>query len=262
MTKNKWNAAAQRELAWDMAISEGANGDPVLRVQEWLSLGGGTQLGSIDGRFGKLTREAVKRFQSISGLPSTGEVDSVTFARLSAPMKRAFSPFTPERGTSLGSAVAFAARQHMLVTPREVGGPNCGPWVRAYMGGHQGTSYPWCAGFVSTLLLQASEALGTPLPFQTSVGCDEIARAARAAARLVAGSEIAVDPSRLGHGAVFLVRGKSEGDWTHTGIAIAGNVGGFDSIEGNTNQDGAREGTEVRMRRRRWANVDFALLDP
>ena len=36
---------------------------------------------------------------------------------------------------------------------------------------------------------------------------------------------------------------------------------GFDTIEGNTNDDGAREGTEVCARRRGYTAKDFITID-
>jgi preprotein translocase subunit SecD len=42
------------------------------------------------------------------------------------------------------------------------------------MGGREGSPYPWCAGFASTVVRQAAESLGVAPPFALSVGCDEI----------------------------------------------------------------------------------------
>ena len=57
------------------------------------------------------------------------------------------------------------AGQHLAQGPREVGGDNRGPWVRAYMGGQDGKWARWCAGFVSTLLAQGCAALKIQTPY-------------------------------------------------------------------------------------------------
>jgi len=48
---------------------------------------------------------------------------------------------------------------------------------------------------------------------------------------------------------IFLVR-RSSTDWTHTGLATAFNHDAFETIEGNTNNEGSREGYEVCSRSR------------
>lgn len=49
-------------------------------------------------------------------------------------------------------------------------------------------------------------------------------------------------------------------DWTHTGFVTMFNKDFFDTIEGNTNDDGNREGYEVCARTRGYKNEDFIKL--
>jgi hypothetical protein len=51
-------------------------------------------------------------------------------------------------------------------------------------------------------------------------------------------------------------------DWTHTGLVTASAAEVFDTIEGNTNDDGNREGFEVCSRSRGYQDKDFIRLSP
>lgn len=56
-------------------------GDDVLAVQEALMVRG-YETGPLDGIYGPLTSGAVARFQEVSGMPPTGNVDQMTYAAL------------------------------------------------------------------------------------------------------------------------------------------------------------------------------------
>ena len=60
-------------------------------------------------------------------------------------------------------------------------------------------------------------------------------------------------------GSIFLVRDTAT-DWTHTGIVTGADLDSFDTIEGNTNDDGLREGTEVCARSRGYTAKDFVAI--
>lgn len=197
--------AANRELEPEREVGRGDKGLAVRRVQEWLNLRGYGL--SIDGDFGRVTEDAVMRFQ----------------------------------------------RAHFAQHPREVGGPNRGPWVRLYMNGVEGQ--PWCAGFVSFVLTQGAAAARVPTPIAGSVSCDELAAQARAKNILVAEG----NRDGLRAGAIFLVR-RTPTDWTHTGFVAEPRPDLFTTIEGNTNDDGEREGYEVCRLSRGYKNKDFILI--
>lgn len=59
-------------------------------------------------------------------------------------------------------------------------------------------------------------------------------------------------------GSAFLVR-RAASDWTHLGIVVSSGPDAFDSIEGNTNDDGSREGFEACARTRGYADKDFIV---
>jgi hypothetical protein len=56
---------------------------------------------------------------------------------------------------------------------------------------------------------------------------------------------------------IFLLQ-KSKNDWTHTGIIINAEDEILETIEGNTNEDGSRNGNRVRRRTR---NFMKSMLD-
>ena len=240
---------AQRELTLDATLARGADNDreAVKRVQEWLNLHGYGM--GIDGGYGPVTADGVKRFQAAKRLAANGKVDKATYAKLVAPL-RAVLRRPARRPKNVHAAVLHYAALHLAQHPVEVGGPNRGPWVRLYMKGQEGQ--PWCAGFVTFVLGQAAQALGEPMPIAGSVSCDQLAAQGRQAGLLVA-----QDGARPG--AIFLVR-KTGTDWVHTGFVVEKKPDFFRTIEGNTNDDGVREGYEVASLTRTYASKDFVAL--
>lgn len=247
------------EYTFDGDIQRGAKGKKATLVQEWLTLHNcGT---AIDANFGPATNAAVKKFQQKNKLPQSGKVDSATFEALIAPMRAALQPVPGGRKTLADLVVAYALR-HLKQHPREVGGQNKGPWVRLYMKGKQGDNYPWCAGFVSFLLHQAADTLGTKPPFSSTFSCDVLAGFGKRTKRFVSEKEIVSGSTpieNLSPGSIFLVR-KRPGDWTHTGIVLAFHSDHIATIEGNTNDSGSREGYEVCQRVRGYEKKDFVQI--
>ena len=229
----------------------GSEGPAVRRIQEWLCLHGFHVV--IDGQYGPATESAVRSFQ---GAGATGVVGTDTFERLISPMTSARQAIDP-RGMSLGALVVRYAEQHLAQAPREVGGQNRGPWVRLYMGGREGDQWPWCAGFACFCLRAASDRLALQSPIGLSLSCDSLAASARHHGLLVQGA--ASPPPGVGPGALFLHR-RTDSDWTHTGIVRGTDAEVFHTIEGNTNDDGSREGYEVCARRRGYGPIDFIRI--
>jgi peptidoglycan hydrolase-like protein with peptidoglycan-binding domain len=233
-------------------IRRGSRGLQVRLVQEWLCLHGIAV--DIDGAFGPATEAAVRRFQEDKRSGSvTGIVDNVTMDLLTRPLDCAQMAVVPM--ANVGLTVVKTAKQHLREHPREVGGKNRGPWVRAYCGGNDGKKWLWCAGFVCTILEQAFGAHGKELLFPRTYSCDTIAKInAGRLIRPVDGSE--AQRFGLRPGAIFLIR-KTETDWTHTGICTAFHTETFETIEGNSDDEGSREGTEVCARIRGYRKKDF-----
>jgi hypothetical protein len=249
------------EIELDAPLARGAGGQEVKRVQEWLNL---HDMGlSIDGDFGPVTQAKVKQFQTKMGREASGIVDAGTYQDLVSPLRRVLSPLPRiDPDTSFQQVVLSYARAHLEMHPREVGGQNRGPWVRLYMQGNDGTQWAWCAGFVKFLMKQAEETCQMSHVIAGSFSCDSFAAQARHTGNLIEEAAISkgrVNFSELTAASVFLVR-RTSTDWTHTGIVTQFHDDYFDTIEGNTNDDGNREGYEVCERARGYKGKDFIRL--
>lgn len=244
-----------KELTLDRTQKRGDRNNTVKIIQEWLSLHGFTL--TMDKDFGPATESMVRQFQKKMRLPETGIVNKTTFARLTLPMSKALKPL-PANGRTISNLVVAYAKQHLRQHPREVGGQNRGPWVRLYMNNREGNAFPWCAGFASFLLHQACETLKIPMPVNSTVSCDRLAADAKKKKRFLDGRGN-LDKSRIKPGSLFLNK-KTEGDWVHTGIVTKASQEHFETIEGNTNDEGSREGYEVCKRARGYGKKDFVIV--
>lgn len=243
-------AGAEQELAFSGSVARGARGRAARRVQEWLVLHGITV--AIDDDFGAKTEAGVRRFQAAPGLTATGVVDAATWEALTAPLREALAPIDPA-GRTLRELVCLYARQCVAQHPREVGGPNDGPWVRAFMLGNGGKIWQWCAGFACFVLAQACAAKGVPLPFAPSFGVPQVARAAKARGRFSADGPAAP-------GDLFVI--PSATSWSHIGVVLEWRGARFLSAEGNTNPEGSFDGAVAREVVRTVARCDFLRTEP
>jgi len=236
------------------AVKKGDNNKTVKRVQEHLSLAGFPLV--IDGAFGKISELTVKSFQDYHGLTPDGIVGPNTYAKLVEPITNALKRID---GASLtpSELIARYAEQHLASHPREIGGENSGPWVRLYMKGREGRQWAWCAGFVTFIMQQAYEQKSESKPVVDTFSCDRLAESAKKANLFV--SSTRVEKGNIPAGSIFLQR-REPGDWTHTGIVSQAGETFFDAIEGNTNDQGHREGYEVTKRRRSYEKRDFIVF--
>lgn len=259
MNPTQYPAYLSNEITFSSKSAVGAKGAPVRRAQEWLSYHGCQT--AIDGGYGPATERACKAFQADCGLSVDGTVDAATWAKLVSPLVAAVAD-VPGIGTEFDEVFRKVAKQHLKQHPVELGGDNCGPWVRAYMKGNDGAQWYWCAGFVTMLMTQAALQLGVSKPLAGSVSCDTLAAQALAANRFIPGTKVAnghVQAGALGGTFIFLVR-RSSGDWTHTGLGFDLQGDTFSTIEGNTNDEGSRNGYEVCARTRSIKGKDFIAI--
>lgn len=244
-----------KDLVLDKAYAKGGKGKKVKLIQEWLCLHGINI--ACDNDFGPVTDYAVSEFQRRKGLKVNGVVDENTFARLTQPMREALNPLAGD-GKSLGRMVVMYARQHLKQHPIELGGQNKGPWVRLYMDGNEGEAWPWCAGFACFILKQACKAVNVSLPIQSSFSCDFLAASAKEKGIFLQESQVS-QKNQITPGSFFLNR-RTPTDWVHTGIVLKAEESYFHTIEGNTNDEGNREGYEVCKRTRGYKKKDFVLI--
>jgi hypothetical protein len=117
-------------------------------------------------------------------------------------------------------------------------GSNKGKEVEAYLAvTGLGGGYPWCAAFVASC---GVKAFGTDWPLPRTADCDQLLSFAR---------KHDILRTTPGPGDVFLCLASSD-DATHTGFVVKVNPGGnsVETIEGNSNSGGSREGFEVASR--------------
>lgn len=227
-----------------IGVKQGNKGKDAKLVQEWLCLHG--NLVKIDEDFGPASAAALRQFQAKAGLAVTGVVDVSTSAALELPLKLAAAPLPPDLRGVMGEPedIIFIAQQHLKQHPREVGGQNRGPWVRYYMDGNEGDAWAWCAGFTTTIAKQA----GVSMPKFYS--CDLLLQWAKKNGKLHATPRV---------GCLFLSM-KSPVDAVHVGIVTGVEHEIVRTIEGNTNDEGSREGYEVCSRIRGTKALAFVHI--
>ena len=260
---------------------EGENtGNDAERVQEWLQLYSFYNPDfickiAIDNDFGPKTTEFVKQFQHIADIEMDGVIGPESWGVLIEPMREAYDSKAikeeivhANKNFSVRDAILVCAARHLQRVPRELNAKNEGPWVRAYMGGHDGQAWAWCVGSALQIIDQAFSMRDLKFTdyLPNTYSCDKLGSHALKNKRLIRNKELremtfeelkrAVRPGDI----LNIV--KSETDWTHTMIILEVHQSHFITWEGNTNDEGSREGFEVCIRKRvfRRSNVDVILL--
>lgn len=151
--------------------------------------------------------------------------------------------------SKLGQQLIIEAGDQLGVT--EATGHNDGPAVESYLKSVDlGKGYAWCMAFVYWCAKRAAEKLGLQNPL------------------LKTGGVLAEWQSNRGththtpeQGCIFIMQHPTGG--YHTGVVTGVFAGGvLHTIEGNTNNNGSREGTSV-LRKTRYVKdmVGFIVLD-
>lgn len=239
------------------------------KVQEWLNLHrfhtpGFNLRVDIDDWFGNATAEAVKEFQSIKKLEVTGQVDLSTWLALVSPMHIGFRGLPDSIPHDIKDRLVQFMEQLCTEHPTEIH-PNSGPWVRAFMKGNEGDWAAWCNGVVSTALDHACASLGLDMDdvMRWSWSCEETKQWAikdntsatyYSPEHLLSGE---ITPER---GDLFLVIRKSDDRARHIGVIENVNGSVASCIEGNTNDEGSREGYELCKRKRNLTNGNYGII--
>jgi len=132
-------------------------------------------------------------------------------------------------------------------------GSNRGPQVEAYLKCvGLGGGYAWCQAFVRWCYEQAAKELGIPNPVPNTAGVLQCWNKADVGMKLIPAQFISHAQLIVPGSQLIMDFGHGEG---HTGIVEKVLNGVIHTIEGNTNDDGSREGYEVCRRERRCIDV-------
>jgi hypothetical protein len=120
-------------------------------------------------------------------------------------------------------------------------------------------------GFVQAIIDQAASSLNKNFKdlMPSSFSCDEVGEAALAKGLLTRFAKVRNDPSVAKPGDIFLLQAEPH-DWTHTGIIVSVGNDVFETIEGNTNNDGSNNGDRAckRVRNFRKQKLDVFSIEP
>jgi hypothetical protein len=217
---------------------------------------GGTEPLSTDGIFGKDTKDAVELFQvrhtDVHGAPLfvDGEVGSDTWAALFGPETIHISEPNGSESPVLAAVLDVASKE--VGVEEEPPGSNRGKRVQEFqrsVGVSPGD--PWCVAFVFWCFQEAASKAGGKNPMEKECrtgGVLDLWNRARGArnVKTIGTKEALNDPSKVAPGMVFIIStGSGHG---HTGFVsrVVGNH--LETIEGNTNDGGSREGIGVFRR--------------
>lgn len=255
---SKLEAYLKKEINYPGLTKNWSHSIKAKRIQEWLYFHGFEI--EIDGKFGAVTENKVRNFQSSRGLPDTGEVDKATHDALVSPIVEALEPLAVPP-SSFEACVAAYAQKHLSKSPEEIGGQNSGPWVRAYMEGNDGAPFAWCAGFIQFIMRQAAETLGVKIPIKGDWLCSNFAKQAKSKGLLQMGDS--VDKTQIVPGSLFIAKKSSGSGYSHIGLVTYAGGSGFETIEGNTNLSGGREGYKIAAQSRGYGDkYDFIIFSP
>lgn len=259
----------EKELApFDSIVEKGEkHTGRTKKVQQWLCLHrfhtpGWNVTVECDDWFGGGTEAAILAFQSAMGIKATGKVDEETWYRLTHPMRKAFQNITFAPNETLAMRFAAYMRQFLSVHPTELH-PNLGPWVRAFMKGHDGEWAHWCNGTISTALDHACNSMGIKMdevmPWTWS--CPEARKFAmnnKYRSTYIKPSDVKADPSQIKVGDIGLVMKGTAAQHIFAVVGMTGSV--MHTIEGNTNDEGSAYGYEMCGRMRDASTGRYAII--
>lgn len=198
----------------------------------------------VDGDFGERTAEAVMLFQSLhrdkrdSPLVIDGEVGPITWEVLFG----AASVAVPAQPLSTLFAKVMDTARKEIDTMEDPIGSNSGPRINQYLKSvGLDPGFFWCAAFVYWCYNESCLQLGRPNPLLKTAGCMEHWN--RTTGKKIPKSEAENNPSLVKAGQIFIINhGKGAG---HTGLVERVDGGSIFTIEGNSNNDGSRNGIGV-----------------
>lgn len=240
------------------------------QLNQVLGLSGAQMLSPDNPNFGPKVTAAVKLFQARSvdsqGVPlkTDGEVGSVTWEVLfgADTVPSAASSDDDLLQTVLAIVQAEAEAQVQEVRPPM----NRGPRVDEYQlrtglklkAGDDG--FAWCACFLYWCFDEAAKRLARRNPVIKTAGClDHWNKAGAAGIARVTGARATQRPDLVQPGMVFIM--SFGGGAGHTGIVTAVHGGFIDTIEGNSNTSGSRDGFGVFRLTRKINSINKGFID-
>jgi hypothetical protein len=219
------------------------------------------------GVFDASTRTAVRLFQARfpdrTGVPLVvdGKVGPLTWETLFGDASIPSSARAPD--ALLASVVKIAIDEIGIC--EEPPGSNRGPRVDEYLRtvglDPAAGSFAWCAAFVYWCFDQAARGLGRRNPVTRTAGVlEHWRRAGQAGVSRIAAADATADPGRVHSGMIFVMDyGRGAG---HTGLVESVQGGRLVTLEGNTNDDGSREGVGVfRRTGRKVLTINRGFID-
>ena len=212
------------------------------------------------GVFGPKTEQAVKAFQArfsdLNGNPlvADGKVGSITWESLFGPGSVPSNDIPRSEGIHLVLEVARGEIGILEAPP----GSNWGPKVQSFLASAGvGFPAPWCAGFVYWCFEQAAKNAGKKNPVFKTGGV--LMHWNKTTAKKILSKEAIANPGLLKPGQIFIMN--FGGGLGHTGLVESVNGGFINVIEGNTNDNGSREGIGVFRRVRKINSINKGFLE-
>jgi hypothetical protein len=214
------------------------------------------------------TKAAVKLFQArftdVTGRPLVidGEVGLLTWGALFG--AKSVPSNSPAPSRLVKAAIEFAGTQ-IGVREKPLGsnrGPEVDQYLRAVGLNPVGNSFAWCVAFTHFCYLKAAESLTLDNPHIKTPGViDHWNRAGRTAGVVrVTKAQAIADPSLVRPGSLFII--DLGGGLGHSGMVIEATNGRLVTIEGNTNDNGSRNGIGVFRRDARKINqINKGFID-
>ena len=223
----------------------------------------------VNGTFDRgQTEVAVKlfqgRFPDATGRPLIvdGKVGSLTWGAL---FGASTVPSSVEVPTGLIATVLAIANGEIGVMEKPLGS-NRGPKVDEYLKSvglnPAGGSFPWCVAFTYYCFHTAAQSLGVQNPHVRTAGVLAHWNAAKGVPGAVRITHAAAtnNPALVRPGQLFIM--DFGGGAGHTGLVLAVEDGRLTTIEGNTNDGGARNGVGVFKREaRKIAGINKGFID-
>ncbi len=220
---------------------------------------------AVDGGFGTNTVDAVELFQmrhsDLEGDPLIvdGRVGAATWGALFGRETVPASPLVAD--SDLANEVLSVASSQVGKLEQPLGS-NSGPEVDAYLAsvGLDPGNF-WCMAFVFWCFREAAKNLGKKNPAVKTGGVLDAWNQARSSGIATLTTENALhNPGKIKPGMVFIM--STGGGSGHTGIVVAVRGSVLETIEGNTNDSGSRNGIGVfRRTGRTVASINRGYID-